>query len=128
MSPSRCRAGFLSSLTLGIAVLAAASQAAAGQLTFSVETGAADVRVESASGIDRVSLAGGAERLSEPGHPELPYRVVRVLLPQGETVEGVSFEVVLAPLLLLALVVSILTDERELTSSSETSDRLNRLS
>jgi hypothetical protein len=42
---------------------------------------------------DRISLTGGDWKLPlEPGAPELPYRLVRIVLPQGQQVDTFRFE------------------------------------
>ncbi|HEU4365187.1 MAG TPA: C25 family cysteine peptidase, partial [Candidatus Krumholzibacteria bacterium] len=81
------RVSFVSVFALTVFVL----EAGAADLTFRVPV-PATATVTPAPGGDRVSFTGTEWLVSsEPGYAELPYRVVRVLLPPGETVEAVEF-------------------------------------
>lgn len=63
-------------------VLAAASHAAAGELSLSFEFNAGDLTIEQSGDYDVVRLLG-AYRTVEQGRPELPARIVRLALPSG---------------------------------------------
>ena len=75
------------------AYFAAIAVAVGPAVEFSVHTPATAVSVTREGAVERVAVDGpGFEMLSDPGLAELPYRVVRVALPQGYAVD--DFEVV----------------------------------
>ncbi|MDH5268447.1 MAG: C25 family cysteine peptidase [Candidatus Krumholzibacteria bacterium] len=79
------------SLATMLAVAMLAHVAVASDLSFRVPV-PGDVSVTSAPGGDRVAVTADGWQVSrEPGYPELPYRIVNVLLPPGEAVASVSF-------------------------------------
>jgi hypothetical protein len=65
----------------------------AGELTYRLTTGAGRVTVERADAGDRIVAAGpGYVQVTEPGMPVLPYRVVSLILPPGETLASYDVE------------------------------------
>jgi len=60
--------------------------AAAAEITHTISTRAADVRVERSPDGDRIRVPGSFQDPTDPGAVMLPYRVVNLLLPPGETV------------------------------------------
>jgi len=80
-------------LLTGLLLLAVtAGGAFAAKLSYTVELSREKLVVVTELGLTRVGVSGeGYARLSEEGYPDLPFRVVNVLLPEGETVESVRF-------------------------------------
>jgi hypothetical protein len=77
-------------LSLSLLVLGLPLSAVADDITFTV-TAPTRPRVESTPNGDRIVVDGADwDVLREPGLPELPFRVVRVLLPQGTTADDIS--------------------------------------
>jgi len=75
-----------------ISILLFAGLSNAAKLTYTVELSRGEVSVATELGFTRVGVsAQGYTRLMEEGMPELPFRVVNILLPQGEMVESVRF-------------------------------------
>ncbi len=73
-----------------ITVLAGVPLAAfASEIVFSV-TASTPPRIVTTAARDRIAVDGEWDVLREPGYPELPFRVVSVLLPQGETAADLS--------------------------------------
>ena len=67
------------------------SPAQAETITYSERLSVDDVRIDRVAGDSRLTV-DGYERLSDVGSPVLPYRVISILLPQGEAVESYRFE------------------------------------
>ena len=80
------------SLAAFLLIVAFALDVTASDLSFRVPV-PSDVNITSTPEGDRVSVAGPDwESSHEPGRAELPFRIVRVLLPPGEVVESVRFQ------------------------------------
>ena len=74
-------------------LIVAAAPASAGQLTWSLHTSSGDISVQKAPGGDRIVAAGADyEYVSAPGEPLLPFRVISLLLPPGETVVNLDVD------------------------------------
>src|SRR5262245_41820513 len=89
---SRCRARAASAVRLVsfLIVLAGVPFAAfASDITFTVNA-PAPPRVEATAAGEQISADGDWDVLREPGYPALPFRVVSVLLPQGQTAAGIT--------------------------------------
>ena len=79
-------------LTLCLLMVAAAP-AAAGQLTWTHRMSSQDLSVQKAPDGDRIVAAGADyEYVSAPGEPLVPFRVISMLLPPGETVVNVDVD------------------------------------
>ncbi len=62
------------------------------KLTYSLELPQDYVTVLTDAGVATIQVsAAGYDLLAEEGSPELPYRIISVLLPQGDTVESFRF-------------------------------------
>ena len=86
---------FFLGFTLALAILCASARfSAAEKLSYSITLPKEQITIEHSEGRDQVAVrAKGYVPLNQPGAPELPYRIVNVLLPQGEVVGSYRFPV-----------------------------------
>ncbi|UCG50893.1 MAG: hypothetical protein JSW58_11920, partial [Candidatus Latescibacterota bacterium] len=90
--PALCPASLVFLLVGSILLVALAQPSYAEELSFSLTLPKEDVHVIAGPGLTTVRVEGnGYDELSEEGAPELPFRIVNVLLPQGQKIDSFSF-------------------------------------
>ncbi len=88
----RRRPGFAIGLIVILLCTSIASTTFAEKLSFLIQLPRENVTVLTDAGVATIQVsAAGYDLLAEEGSPELPYRIISVLLPQGDTVESFRF-------------------------------------